>query len=285
MPLMKSYMRKSTGGKNSVRQSARILRRRARKSCFLYWLIYLTACLMVAMACVAPSAQGNPPVWVDLIISGIAVALFIWVVIWPIRGGGALRHHYLLRVRSLNGLYPQVFYLFILGLLLGYSSLFLCLRYLSWLPFNAGGGPGAKTSVAFSLIFAPLIEEVIFRGLIQYPLEKWIGPFFAVLASSILFAAAHLKPQVFPMYLADGILYGSAVYATRSIWAGVILHLFDNIVSILLDNSLQARGGIVMVVASHVNDFYWTVGAYIVLAFSALFIALVIKKILAVSHP
>jgi membrane protease YdiL (CAAX protease family) len=89
--------------------------------------------------------------------------------------------------------------------------------------------PGGE--VAFYILavaVAPLLEEFGFRGWIQRPLEKRWGAQPAIAVTAVLFALAHLEPQAVPVRLAAGLVLGHAVYATRSIWAGVALHMSWN---------------------------------------------------------
>lgn len=92
---------------------------------------------------------------------------------------------------------------------------------------------------------AAVTEEVIFRGLIFKSLQKIKGFKFAVLGSSILFAAMHLgNIDVSNIYnvislLVAIILIGCAfaliVMETGSIWSGVAFHAIYNIISGDLD--------------------------------------------------
>ncbi|WP_420126785.1 CPBP family intramembrane glutamic endopeptidase [Longimicrobium sp.] len=89
--------------------------------------------------------------------------------------------------------------------------------------------PGGE--VAFyilAVLLAPLMEEFGFRGWIQRPLEKRWGAQPAIAVTAVLFALAHLEPQAVPVRLAAGLVLGHAVYATRSIWTGVALHVAWN---------------------------------------------------------
>ena len=75
---------------------------------------------------------------------------------------------------------------------------------------------------------APLLEEFGFRGWVQRPLERRLGPAPAIGITALLFAAAHLEPGGAPIRIFGGMALGYAVWATRSIWAGVALHVAWN---------------------------------------------------------
>lgn len=77
-------------------------------------------------------------------------------------------------------------------------------------------------------IFAPVVEELIFRGIVWYPLERLVSSNFALILTSILFAAAHVDLlhviAVFPL----GILFGILRKRTGSIWPAIIAHTANN---------------------------------------------------------
>ncbi|HEV2131124.1 MAG TPA: CPBP family intramembrane glutamic endopeptidase, partial [Longimicrobiaceae bacterium] len=96
------------------------------------------------------------------------------------------------------------------------------------------GTPLGSLSLALLAVgVAPLLEEFFFRGLIQQPLERRWGPARAILFTGALFAAIHLLPWIFPLHLFLGLAFGWVVYATRSIWPGVILHAANNAAALL----------------------------------------------------
>jgi membrane protease YdiL (CAAX protease family) len=80
---------------------------------------------------------------------------------------------------------------------------------------------------------APVLEEFFFRGVIQRPLERRWGLAAGVAGSSFLFAIVHFMPWIFPLHLVLGAIFGFVVVATRSIWAGVILHAANNSVALV----------------------------------------------------
>ncbi len=85
----------------------------------------------------------------------------------------------------------------------------------------------------FAIAVAPIIEEFIFRGLVQYHLERRFGAAGGLIWAAALFALVHLLPWVFPIHFFLGLVFGYAVWATRSIWAGVTLHAANNSAAIL----------------------------------------------------
>ncbi len=91
---------------------------------------------------------------------------------------------------------------------------------------------GSDISIAFlfvALALTPAIcEELLFRGYLQRQVERRGGAAASIIVVGILFGLYHLRlSQVVPLSLL-GIYMGFAVWATGSLWAGVIVHLLNN---------------------------------------------------------
>lgn len=80
---------------------------------------------------------------------------------------------------------------------------------------------------------APILEEFFFRGFIQRALERRLGAAAGITLAAAIFGAVHVLPWVFPLHFFLGLVFGYAVYATGSIWAGVILHAANNAVAVV----------------------------------------------------
>jgi membrane protease YdiL (CAAX protease family) len=92
---------------------------------------------------------------------------------------------------------------------------------------------GRLSATVLAVGIAPVLEEFVFRGLLQRPLERRWGPSRAIVVTAAVFALAHMLPWVFPLHFALGVAFGFAVYATRSIWAGVLMHAANNALAVL----------------------------------------------------
>ena len=92
---------------------------------------------------------------------------------------------------------------------------------------------GRLTIAVFAIGVAPIVEEIVFRGLVQRTLERRFGIATGIAGAAGLFALVHFLPWVFPLHFLLGAAFGFAVYATRSIWAGVILHAANNAVALI----------------------------------------------------
>lgn len=83
-------------------------------------------------------------------------------------------------------------------------------------------------------IFAPLLEEILCRGIILRGLLAHYPPSKAILWSAAMFAIMHMNPwQAVPAFLM-GIMMGWIYYRTRSIWAVIFIHFINNSFSFII---------------------------------------------------
>lgn len=87
----------------------------------------------------------------------------------------------------------------------------------------------SKFYLVGGLLIGPIIEEIIFRGIILRGLLVKIPHKKAILASTIFFAIIHGNPnQIFSAFFM-GLILGHLYYITKSILAVILLHIVINI--------------------------------------------------------
>ncbi len=79
-----------------------------------------------------------------------------------------------------------------------------------------------------------LVEEFALRGVIMQPLRRY-GDWFAILATSAVFAILHGNLVQAPFAFIAGIGIGYAVCITNSVWTGIIIHFCNNFYSVAVD--------------------------------------------------
>ncbi|MEB8346812.1 type II CAAX endopeptidase family protein [Flavobacteriaceae bacterium KMM 6898] len=85
----------------------------------------------------------------------------------------------------------------------------------------------------YMVIAAPILEELIFRGIILDGLLKKHSPIISILISSVLFGIVHLSPWSFVTGLIMGIFTGWVYYKSKSLLATIIIHASANITGYL----------------------------------------------------
>lgn len=83
-------------------------------------------------------------------------------------------------------------------------------------------------------IIGPICEEIIFRGSILKNLSEKMNIKWAIIIQAVLFSLYHMNLiQAIPA-LIIGLIAGILVYYTNSIWSGIILHISNNVIAILI---------------------------------------------------
>lgn len=77
-------------------------------------------------------------------------------------------------------------------------------------------------------VFAPLVEEIFFRGFLFQGFRERYGWITAMLLSAAIFAVAHLDLVVLIPTFILGCLLAYVFHRSNSIWPGIILHFFVN---------------------------------------------------------
>lgn len=77
-------------------------------------------------------------------------------------------------------------------------------------------------------IFAPLVEEIFFRGFLFQGFRARYGWITAMLLSSAIFAVAHLDLVVLIPTFILGCLLAYVYHRSNSIWPGILLHFLVN---------------------------------------------------------
>ena len=84
------------------------------------------------------------------------------------------------------------------------------------------------------VIVGPVVEEILFRGLIYGALEKRLRVFGAILVSSLLFAAVHLQVVYFIPIFCLGLVLGWARCKANSLGLPILIHVLNNGVALIL---------------------------------------------------
>ncbi|MDM8530450.1 CPBP family intramembrane metalloprotease [Anaerolineales bacterium HSG25] len=110
--------------------------------------------------------------------------------------------------------------------------------------FNLQTQPGLDkifddTTTPFLLFFggavvAPFVEETFFRGFVFVGLRDRWGWQWAVVASSTLFALAHVVPTSFIPIFFLGLIFALITQISGSIWPAVLIHTLNNSIALLL---------------------------------------------------
>ncbi len=80
-----------------------------------------------------------------------------------------------------------------------------------------------------SLLVAPILEELVFRGIIFEGLQNKYSPKVAILISALIFSLFHISIPMLPHSLIMGIFLGWVYFKTGSIMNTILLHSITNL--------------------------------------------------------
>jgi membrane protease YdiL (CAAX protease family) len=83
-------------------------------------------------------------------------------------------------------------------------------------------------------LLVPVIEELLFRGVLLQAFAKHIPFAWANVAQAMLFALAHENLRLFPFYTAFGVLCGLLARRSGGLLPPVAVHLGNNLIACLV---------------------------------------------------
>lgn len=93
---------------------------------------------------------------------------------------------------------------------------------------------GFALSILMVVLVGPVVEEIVFRGVILSALQQRWRMWTAVVASSVLFAAYHFNLWLFVPTLVLAIAAGWLAIRSKTLWPAIVLHALYNAVPVAL---------------------------------------------------
>lgn len=89
--------------------------------------------------------------------------------------------------------------------------------------------------IIMTAIIAPILEEILFRGIVMKGLlNNKVNPISAIIISALVFGIMHFNPWQFAGASLLGLVLGLVYYKTKSLLMPILLHAFNNLVSAIL---------------------------------------------------
>lgn len=96
---------------------------------------------------------------------------------------------------------------------------------------------GSRWGYLVICIFAPLVEELVFRGaILKALLQGYRSHWMAIAVSALIFAVVHANPIQMPHAFLMGLLLGWMYYRTKSVIPGILVHWVNNTMAYVVYN-------------------------------------------------
>lgn len=127
-----------------------------------------------------------------------------------------------------------------------------------------------------SIVIAPIMEEILFRGILQDALMRKYGVFVGILIASAVFGIVHIIPQQVVNAFMIGIVLGYIYYRTGALLPVILIHCINNAISYF---TWMLNGGILLSTREQMgNDtLYFTVYGIACVLFVIGFVSIAIR--------
>jgi len=204
---------------------------------------------VAGLVVLAASGHDDPdraPIWVLFVgtLAGWTVFVGAMVVVSHRAGTGRFVHDYRVRFRPLDvlatgaGALTQVAAIPLLYLPL--EALWPDTFSSDKLSENAkdlvdrATGASLVLLVVMVCVGAPIVEELVYRGLVQGSLADRFPPVAAWLIASALFAVIHFRPVEYPGLFLAGLVFGAGALLAGRLGPAVAAHLGFNVAGLIL---------------------------------------------------
>lgn len=114
---------------------------------------------------------------------------------------------------------------------------------------SAGITTGGVVGVLAVAAAAPIVEEVMFRGLIMTRLSEAMPGWLAVLLSAAIFGVCHGDPVWFGYAFPMGVFFGFIDLRAGSIWPSILAHMAFNSIDQILEVASKGEAGTELLIA------------------------------------
>jgi len=90
-------------------------------------------------------------------------------------------------------------------------------------------------------LLAPIVEEIIFRGILLGRMSKKMKPILAICLQALIFSIIHMNLLQGMYAFVLGVVLGLVVVRVKSIWAVIVVHFAHNSISIVITYLLSGK--------------------------------------------
>lgn len=100
--------------------------------------------------------------------------------------------------------------------------------------FDLARGAGRVVMVLTLVVGAPLVEELVFRGLLQRSLVRRLGPAVGIIVTAAVFGVTHYDPAALPGLIAFGVVLGVLAHRYGRLGPAVVAHIAFNAATVAI---------------------------------------------------
>ena len=93
---------------------------------------------------------------------------------------------------------------------------------------DRAGGANAVLLVLVVVVGAPIVEELVYRGLLQRSLTSAVGAAGGLTFAAAWFSLIHFSPVLYPGLFVAGVIFGGGLLLTGRIGMGIVTHASFN---------------------------------------------------------
>jgi membrane protease YdiL (CAAX protease family) len=99
---------------------------------------------------------------------------------------------------------------------------------------DRANGIGVPLLVVMVVLAAPVVEELVYRGLLQGALVRRIGRIAGLLVAAAFFALVHFRPVEYPGLFVAGLVFGACALVSGRLGPAIAAHIGFNAIGLLI---------------------------------------------------
>ena len=123
--------------------------------------------------------------------------------------------------------------------------------------FNARGPVQGIVLIIVIIIGAPLVEELLFRGVLFEELSRIVSTKTTIILTALIFGIYHFNILQTPNTIIMGLVLAYVYYKTRSIKAPIIIHATNNLLATMpfIDQGFTIKGFVIYIILLAIGLF------------------------------
>lgn len=235
---------------------------------FALWMLGLVVLFGGMVYFTLLNRENVDPMAGELIVQFLALLPICWFIWQVMNQNLGFSYFFNLRIKPFDWKEYLLLIVLIIVVSIGLEALFTFL--LSWVvpdyvthalaePILVTGAPFSVhfLTLILAIVIGPLMEEIVFRGLIFQRLSIKYGMKVGVLGSSLIFGLLHAEAWLGAAVF--GAMMCLLFYHTKNLLVPLVVHMLNNTVAVLLDGTLR-EGDVISLEQYQSTGLYFLMG-------------------------